>query len=144
MHQEIVIGPSLIDYLGRNYKLFDFNSEGALLLQRLQDDYVCLDKKRELDDYIEQKIYDYGDDLILTLWTAYASNMLNIKRKQLDHKHSNSRDIQAELASKTKDHLWIKDFVSKEEVDRYKDMDNLCSNNAVATRMDGRTEVFIS
>lgn len=35
-------------------------------------------------------------------------------------------------------------ILSKEEVDRYKDMDNLCSNNAVATRMDGRTEVFIS
>ena len=35
-------------------------------------------------------------------------------------------------------------ILSKEEVKRYKDIDILCSNNAVATRMDGRTEVFIS
>ena len=119
MNQELVIGPSLIDFLMENYREGDFKSEGILFLQRLQDDSVCMDDKRALDDFIEQKIYENGDDLILSLWTRYAS-VLNIKRKKLENKHSNSIDLEAELATKSIDHLWINDEVSDTEIKTFK------------------------
>ena len=76
MNQEVVISPEIIEYLGENYKHFDFKSSGALLLQKLQDDFVCLDKERKLDDYIEEKAFEYGDDLIFQLWTEFVFNNL--------------------------------------------------------------------
>ena len=115
MNQELVIGPSLIDYLKENYREGDFRSEGSVFLQRLQDDSVCMDDDRALDDFIEQKIYENGDDLILSLWTNFAS-VLNIKRKKIENKHSNSIDLEAELTTKAADHLWINDEVSDKEV----------------------------
>ena len=119
MNQELVIGPSLIDFLMENYREGDFKSEGILFLQRLQDDSVCMDDKRALDDFIEEKIYDNGDDLILSLWTKYAL-VLNIKRKKLENTHSDSINLEAELATKSVDHLWINDEVSDEEVITFK------------------------
>ena len=119
MNQEIVIGPSLIDFLMESYREGDFKSKGSLFLQKLQDDSVCMDDERALDDFIEQKIYENGDDLILSLWTRYAS-VLNIKRKKLGNKHSNSIDLEAELATKSVDHLWINDEVSDTELKTFK------------------------
>lgn len=116
MNQELVIGPSLIDFLMENYRAGDFKSEGILFLQRLQDDSVCMDDERALDDFIEQKIYENGDDLILSLWTNFAS-VLNIKREKLENRHSNSIDLEAELATKAVDHLWLNDEVSDKKVD---------------------------
>ena len=116
MNQEIVIGPSLIDFLMESYRDGDFKSKGSLFLQKLQDDSVCMDDERALDDFIEQKIYENGDDLILSLWTNFAS-VLNIKREKLENRHSNSIDLEAELATKAVDHLWLNDEVSDKKVD---------------------------
>ena len=116
MNQEIVIGPSLIDFLMESYREGDFKSKGSLFLQKLQDDSVCMDDERALDDFIEQKIYENGDDLILSLWTNFAS-VLNIKREKLENRHSNSIDLEAELATKAVDHLWLNDEVSDKKVD---------------------------
>ena len=97
MNQELVIGPSLIDFLMENYREGDFKSEGSVFLQRLQDDCVCMDENRELDNYIEEKIYENGDDLLLSLWTRYAS-VININRKKLENNHNDSIGVEAELA----------------------------------------------
>ena len=77
MDQEVVIGPSTVEFLNDIYEQYNFKSDGHLFMQHLQDDIVCLDSERKLDDLIEEKIYDIGNDLILSLWTEFATNQMN-------------------------------------------------------------------
>ena len=80
MSQEIVIGPNSIDFLHDNYKLFDTDSEGQDFIKRIQDNTLCADDKRILDNTIEERIYDIADETILSLWTYIVSTKLKIKR----------------------------------------------------------------
>lgn len=108
MHQEIVIGPSFIDFLDKHYVPFDYNNPGADLLTRVQEDIIFLDEDRVIDNAIEGKILELNDEAIMTLWTAYVP-MLTKKRTPITNIKDDSIDVtEAYVSMNTLDRLNIK------------------------------------
>jgi len=119
MNQEIVFGSSLMDYLDKNYDPGKYNSPSYDLLKRLQEDIICFDKSRLIDEEIEKNIYDLDNEVLLWLWTDYE-NYLN--KKRFDVAENSSIDlIEGEIASKTLDHLNIKENQSTNLLKKLKD-----------------------
>lgn len=106
MKQEVVMSVDCLNYLNKSYQQFDFNSEGVLFIQNLQNDYLCLDENRRMDEAYENKIYELNDDVLFTLWPNIIEITEQIRFNIPTESHQ-TEFIEGSIAHMSKDGIWI-------------------------------------
>lgn len=113
MEQEVVMSAECINYISENYHQFDFKSEGALFLQKLQSDFLCLDNNRKLDDEYEARIIELNDDALFSAWPEIIEKIEKIIRYDVSNSKS-IKQLESKIARKSNDKIWINPNLEKE------------------------------
>jgi len=127
MLQEIVLSVDCLNYLSKKYREYDFNSEGHLFMQRVQEDILCFDEKRLLDEKIETRILELNDEVLLRLWTGII-DFINQKRYSISSSIKSTEALEGNVCNNSKDGIWVKPGLT---IDRKSILKKKYGNNRV-------------